>query len=127
MGRKRKERTGIYDRIGEEISPEKCPECKEHTDCFSCMEGRCTALKASGGQGCFFYKPAEKGIEECRSIYQKLRKSRRYDLIKKYFKSYVALGILDDDIDAETEYSRRLEDYRESDFKALMSQVPGFD
>lgn len=55
MGRKKKEKVGTFDRIGEEVNLEKCPECLEHPDCFAWMEGRCTALNESGGQGCVFY------------------------------------------------------------------------
>ena len=54
MGRKKKEKVGSFDRIGEEVNLEKCPECVEHPDCFAWMEGRCTALKESGGRGCAF-------------------------------------------------------------------------
>ena len=127
MGRKKKEKIGIYDRLGEEVNLEKCPECQEHTDCFSCLEGRCTALNASGGQGCSFYKPAEKGIEDSRAVYQRLKEAGRHDLIRKYIKAYVAMGFLDDEIDEEGKKVKRLEDYRESDFRNLMSQIPGFD
>ena len=126
MGRKRKEKDGIYDRLGEEVNLEKCPECPEHTDCFSCLEGRCTALNASGGQGCSFYKPAEKGIEDCRAAYERLKKAGRYDLIRKYIKAYMAMGFLDDEIEEEEQKTKKLEDYRESDFRELMTQVPGF-
>ncbi len=123
----KKEKTGIYDRTGEKVNLEKCPECLEHTDCFSCLEGRCTALNTSGGQGCPFYKPAEKGINDTGAAYQRLKKDRRYDLIGKYIKAYEAMGFLDDEIEEEERKAKRLEDYRESDFSNLMSQIPGFD
>ncbi len=127
MGRKKKERIGTYDRIGEEVNLEKCPECLEHTDCFSCLDGRCTALNASGGQGCSFYKSAEKGIDDTGAAYQVLKKARRYDLIGKYIKAYEAMGLLDDEIEEEEQKAKRWEDYRKLDFSNLMSQVPGFD
>ena len=100
MGRKKKEKVGSFDRIGEEVNLEKCPECVEHPDCFAWMEGRCTALKESGGQGCVFYCPAEKAIAEARVCFRKLMEQHRTDLIQKYFKSLSALGLLDEEIDA---------------------------
>ena len=127
MGRKRKEKVGIFDRIGEEVNLEKCPECIEHPDCFSCLNGRCTALNVSGGQGCSFFKPAAEGVDDCRDVYQRLKKAGRFDLIGKYLKAYTAMGFLDDEIDLEEVTMKKLEDYRESDFKSIMMQVPGFD
>ena len=100
MGRKKKEKVGSFDRIGEEVNLEKCPECVEHPDCFAWMEGRCTALKESGGRGCVFYCPAEKAIAEARVCFRKLMEQHRTDLIQKYFKSLSALGLLDEEIDA---------------------------
>ena len=98
MGRKKKEKVGSFDRIGEEVNLEKCPECVEHPDCFAWMEGRCTALKESGGRGCVFYCPAEKAIAEARVCFRKLMEQHRTDLIQKYFKSLSALGLLDEEI-----------------------------
>ena len=100
MGRKKKEKVGSFDRIGEEVNLEKCPECVEHPDCFAWMEGRCTALKETGGRGCVFYCPAEKAIAEARMCIRKLMEQHRTDLIQKYFKSLSALGQLDEEIDA---------------------------
>ena len=54
MGRKKKEKVGSFDRIGEEVNLEKCPECVEHSDCFAWMEGRCTALKEAEVGAVFF-------------------------------------------------------------------------
>lgn len=127
MGRKRKEVVGTMDILGESVNLEKCPECPEHTDCFSCLEGRCTALNESGGQGCVFYKSAAKGIEDCREMYQKLKQAGRYDLLRKYIKAYTAMGLIDDEIEAEEQKMKSLDDYRESDFRAIMTQIPGFD
>ena len=126
MGRRKKERNGVYDRIGEEVNLEKCPECREHSDCFSSLEGRCTALSVCGGQGCPFYKPKEKAIDDFRDSYRRLKESGRYDLIQKYIKFYTAMGFLDEEIEAEERETRRLDEYRDSDFSALMKQVPGF-
>jgi hypothetical protein len=54
MGRKKKEKVGSFDRIGEEVNLEKCPECVEHPDCFAWMDGRCTALKEREVGAVFF-------------------------------------------------------------------------
>ena len=126
MGRRKKERNGVYDRIGEEVNLEKCPECREHGDCFSCLEGRCTALSVCGGLGCSFYKPGEKAVEDCRDSYRRLKETRRYDLIQRYIKLYMTMGFLDEEIEAEECETRKLDEYRDSDFDALMKQVPGF-
>ena len=71
---------------------EKCPECAEHPDCFACIEGKCTALSESGGQGCVFYKPEQQAIQEALRAYQVLKGKKRYDLIQKYIKAFTALG-----------------------------------
>ena len=127
MGRKRKEKVGVYDRLGETVNLEKCPECPEHSDCFSYLDGKCTALNVCGGQGCVFYKPAGIAVEESRVGYKRLRGACRNDLIEKYVKAYVTMGFLDEEIEMEEQKSKKLEDYRESDFTKLMTQIPGFD
>ena len=126
MGRKRKEKDGIFDRIGEEVNLEKCPECSEHPDCFCHLNGKCTALNASGGQGCVFYKPLEQALEESRMVYRKLKRIKRYDLIQRYIKVYMAMGILDDEIEAETEKIKEIEAFRHMDLQMLITQIPGF-
>ena len=126
MGRKRKEKDGIFDRIGEEVNLEKCPECSEHPDCFCHLNGKCTALNASGGQGGVFYKPLEQALEESRMVYRKLKRIKRYDLIQRYIKVYMAMGILDDEIEAETEKIKEIEAFRHMDLQMLITQIPGF-
>ena len=65
MGRKRKNffENVTFDRIGEPVNLEKCPECAEHSDCFACIGGKCTALSESGGQGCVFYRRYAQAID----------------------------------------------------------------
>ena len=126
MGRKRKEKDGIFDRIGEEVNLEKCPECSEHPDCFCHLNGKCTALNASGGQGCVFYKPTERALEEGRTAYRKLKAAKRHDLIQRYIKAYTAMGFLDEEIVAADEKIKEFEAFRHADFRKLMTQVPGF-
>ncbi len=125
MGRKRIRELKPLDRIGEEVDLEKCPECTAHPDCFSWMDGKCTALK-SVDEGCVFYCPAEKGTEEAKAAYRKLRAAGRFDLIDKYIKSLTALGVFDDEIEECDRKAEELDAYREADFEALMKQVPGF-
>ena len=123
MGRKKKEKVGLFDRIGEEVNLEKCPECLDHPDCFSCLEGRCTALSESGGRSCVFYKRADKGIKECKEAYQRLKDAGRYDLIQKYIKAFTAFGFLDEEIEEELRSVKDLDLFRDSDFESLMDHV----
>ena len=126
MGRKRIKKGGITDRIGEEVNLEKCPECREYPDCFCHLNGKCTALNANGGQGCVFYKPVEKALEEGRAAYRKLKGAKRHDLIRRYIKAYMAMGFLDEEIEAADKKIKEFEVFRHTDFRKLMTQVPGF-
>ena len=126
MGRKRIKPIGTMDRIGEEVNLEKCPECREHPDCFCHLKGKCTALNACSGQGCVFYKPAEKALDECRTAYRKLKEMKRHDLIQRYIKAYTAMGFVDEEIAVAEKKIKELEAFRHTDFRKLMTQVPGF-
>ena len=99
----------LRDRVGEVLKLEKCPACREHPDCFSWIDGRCTALKKRGGQDCVFYKPMKQAAAENQAIYENLLKGRRYDLIEKYQKSYAALGIEDPEFRDSEDIRRELE------------------
>ena len=125
MGRKRIREEKPRDRIGEEVNFEKCPECSEHPDCFCYIEGKCTALNVSGGQGCVFYKPTAEALREGRAAYRKLREEKRHDLIRRYIKAYTAMGFLDEEIEAANEKSKEFETLRHADYRKLMGQVPG--
>ena len=102
MGRKRTRffEDITYDRIGEPVNMEKCPECAEHPDCFACINGKCTALSESGGQGCVFYKPEQQALQEVQRAYRVLKDNKRFDLIAKYMKALTALGATAQDFDA---------------------------
>ena len=126
MGRKRTKAIGMADRIGEEIDLTKCPECNDHPGCFSCMDGRCTALNESGGKGCGFYCPKKKAIREAKAAYKKLKENGRYDLIRKYVKYYTAMGFLDDEIREYDRKAEELDTFKNVDFDSLMKQTPGF-
>lgn len=131
MCRKRKEekreKNNLIDRIGEEVILENCPECPEHPDCFACLEGRCTALSESGGMSCVFYKPADRGINECRDAYEKLKETGRYDLLQKYFKAFTALGFLDEEIEEEQRRIEMLRVCQDSDYETEKDQVDSED
>ena len=117
MGRKREREIGPVDRLGEEINLEKCPQCPDHPDCFACIEGRCTALKESGGEGCIFYKPTETAIAENKQIYQHLKEIGRHDLIVKYIKTETKLGMLNAEMEAAAYQSKQLQAFEASDFE----------
>ena len=127
MGRKKKriEKEVTYDRIGEPVNMEKCPECMEHPDCFSCIEGRCTALKESGGRGCVFYKPEQQAIQEVQQAYYRLKKRKRHDLIQKYFKTLTALGARDEEFDGGENIMAKLDEYAAEDFAAQLEAMTG--
>jgi hypothetical protein len=107
---KRKDKAELLrDRVGEVLKLEMCPACREHPDCFSWIDGRCTALKKRGDQDCVFYKPMKQAAAENQAIYENLLKDRRYDLIEKYQKSYAALGIEDPEFRDSEGIRRELE------------------
>ncbi len=122
MGRKKIRMEGLRDRIGETVDLMKCPTCAEHQDCFACMEGRCTALKESGGQDCVFYKPATVELARCKESYRRLKDSDKNDLILKYIKPLTALGVLDDEIGEAEAVSCTMEEFETADYqKQLMA------
>ena len=98
MGRMRKIKTGTYDRIGEKVNLDKCPQCGWYSDCFACMDGYCTALSEVMGDRCSFYKSYDDAKAEVIQSYQRLKAAQRYDLIQKYIKQLTALGALDGEI-----------------------------
>ena len=125
MGRKRTKEIKPLDRVGEEIDLEKCPVCTNHPDCFSNMEGRCTALK-SADEGCVFYCPSHKAMAEAKQAYQKLKELGRTDLIRKYIKPMTALGLLDDELEEFDRKAAELDAYKNVDFDALMRETPDY-
>ena len=127
MGRKRKIlfEDITYDRIGEPVNMDKCPECAEHPDCFACIEGKCTALSESGGQGCVFYMPEQQAIQEALRAYQVLKGKKRYDLIQKYIKAFTALGAKDEEFYAGEIIMAELDKYAADDFAAQLEAEIG--
>lgn len=123
MGRKRKGVGGSFDRIGEPLNLEKCPACSVQTDCFACIDGKCTALNENGGQGCIFYKPYEEAVRQNTDAYRKLKSSKRFDLISKYSKAYVALGIEDDEFTEGAAISEELEAFEAADYTAQVKDA----
>ena len=125
MGRKRKNffENVTFDRIGEPVNLEKCPECAEHSDCFACIGGKCTALSESGGQGCVFYKPEHQALQEVRRAYQVLKENKRYDLISKYLKALTALGATAQEFDAGESIMDELDRFAAEDLAARLDDM----
>lgn len=124
MGKKKQtERTGPRDRIGESVDLDKCPVCPEHADCFACLEGKCTALKESGGTGCVFYKPTETVVRENKRIVTELRRKRRSDLIRDHAAALAAMGAFDDEIREAENTVAGLESFRIADYEKALSEV----
>ena len=125
MGRKRKNffENVTFDRIGEPVNLEKCPECAEHSDCFACIGGKCTALSENGGQGCVFYKPEHQALQEVRRAYQVLKENKRYDLIAKYLKALTALGATAQEFDAGEGIMADLNEYAAEDLAAQLEAM----
>lgn len=125
MGRKRKNffENVTFDRIGEPVNMDKCPECAEHSDCFACIGGKCTALSESGGQGCVFYKPEHQALQEVRRAYQVLKENKRYDLIAKYLKALTALGATAQEFDAGEGIMADLNEYAAEDLAAQLEAM----
>ena len=98
MSRKEIKEVKPLDVIGEPVDLDRCPDCHDYPDCFSCMDGKCTALKESGGRSCVFYCPRERAIEFTKDSYQRLKEQGRIDLIMKYIKVFSLLGALDEEI-----------------------------
>lgn len=127
MGRKRKNfiEDTTYDRIGEPVNMDKCPECAEHPNCFACIDGKCTALSESGGQGCVFYKPEQQAIQEALRAYQVLKEKKRYDLIAKYMKALTALGATTQEFDSGESIMAELDEYAAEDYAAQLEAMAG--
>jgi len=122
MGRKRIKAEGSKDRIGETIDLARCPTCEEHPDCLACMEGKCTALSISGGQGCVFYKPAEVELAQSKASYRRLKEEGKHDLISKYIKPLTALGVLDDEISEAEAVGRTMEEFEAADYEKQLKE-----
>ena len=125
MGRKKTRffENNTYDRIGEPVKLDKCPECAEHPDCFACIDGKCTALNESGGQGCVFYKPEQQALQEVQRAYQVLKENKRFDLIEKYRKALTALGATAQEFDASESTMDELDEYAAEDFAAQLEAM----
>lgn len=114
-----------YDRIGEPVNMDKCPDCAEHPDCFACIDGKCIALNESGGQGCVFYKPEQQALQEVQRAYQVLKENKRFDLIAKYMKALDALGATEQEFDAGESIMDELDEYAVEDYAAQLEAMAG--
>ena len=122
MGRKKTRffENNTYDRIGEPVKLDKCPEYAEHPDCFACIDGKCTALNESGGQGCVFYKPEQQALQEVQRGYQVLKENKRFDLIAKYMKALTALGATAQEFDDGESIVDELDKFAAEDLAAQL-------
>ena len=102
---------------------DKCPECAEHPDCFACIDGKCTALNESCGQGCVFYKPEQQALQEVQRAYQVLKENKRFDLIEKYRKALTALGAMAQEFDAGESIMEELDEFAAEDFAAQLEAM----
>ena len=109
--------------IGEPVNLDKCPECAEHPDCFAYIDGKCTALNESGGQGCVFYKPEHQALQEVQRAYQVLKENKRFDLIAKYRKALTALGATAQEFDAGESIMAELDEYVAEDYAAQLEAM----
>lgn len=125
MGRKKMEtgKVRYYDRLGEAVDLEKCPICTAHPDCFSNIEGRCTALKECEGEACVFFKKTEVAIAQSKAAYRKMKEEGRTDLILKYQKTLMALGAFDDEIDVSDTVVAEMKAYGERDYKKQFEEL----
>lgn len=104
---------------------DKCPECAEHPNCFACIDGKCTALSESGGQGCVFYKPEQQALQEVQRAYHVLKEKKRFDLIAKYGKALTALGATEQEFYADENIMAELDKYAADDFAAQLEAEVG--
>jgi len=123
MGRPSKKHM-ITDRIGERVDSETLPVCEEHADCFAWMEGRCTALNAKADtSACGFFKTSEQALSECRRCYQRLKEQERSDLITRYIKALTALGMLDEEIEAEGLNRQQLDAFEKTNYQEQLESM----
>ena len=123
MGRRLKgypeSKTGIVvDKVGEETDLSLCPICAGHLDCHANIGGQCTALNAvDENEPCLFFKSAEVNLVEVRRCYQRLKIKGRRDLTDRYIRQMTAMGLLDDEIEAEEKYADILDSFRSSNYQ----------
>lgn len=122
MGRKKIEKVGTFDKIGEKVELAKCPCCQEHTDCFAWMDGHCTALKESGGEACPFYKPVAQAMDENRRGYERLKEQGRDDLIEQYGKQLFALGVLNSELTDVEADAEELNAFADADYQTVLDE-----
>jgi len=114
----------ITDRVGERVDPETLLVCEEHADCFAWMEGRCTALNAKADpSACGFFKTTEQALSECRRCYRRLKEQERSDLITRYIKALTALGMLDEEIEAEELNREQLDAFEKTNYQEQLESI----
>lgn len=119
----------IIDPLGEEVKVEKLALCQEHPDCFSCVEGYCTALHPRfvgvGGADCVFYKNREQCLAENKEIFEKLWESRRSDLVSTYAGVYAAMGVFDEELEKMEKMTTEMEAIRKKNLSEGIGGIGG--
>lgn len=100
------------------------PPCAD-TDCFACRENKCCILTDTdfGNRKCPFQKTWNQLVREQRTGLKKMIVEGRHDLLKKYRKTLIELGIftfLDEDIQNTL---KELKMFSEEDLKALKDEI----
>lgn len=122
-----KDRKWTTDKVGKVINLSSCPVCQvcgKRPDCFACINGRCTALRETvKTNSCPFYKSVERNKTELEASFNRLMSTGRIDLITKYMGTLAELGVFDDKLEDEKEWSKHFDDFRERDFRAQMENT----
>ena len=112
----------IIDPLGEAVKTEKLARCQEHQDCFSCVDGYCTALHPKFvGTGCVFYKNRERSRAENKAIFERLWASRRSDLVSTYAGVYAAMGVFDEELEKMERMAAEMEAFRKKNLGEMMA------
>ena len=105
---------------------EDSPACGQ-AECFACREGKCCILTDSdfGERKCPFQKTWAQVVREQKTGLEKLILNGRYDLIQKYRKVLIDLGVFMQQDDDVRELFRELDLFADEDMKALLEEMEG--
>ena len=105
----------LKDRSGEDVELNSCSACAAGS-CYACVDGYCTALEPGAvhgsSDGCSFYKDADEVKRRSRAGFYALVRQNRFDLIRRYKDTYLALGIFDAEIHDAVVQAEKLEKFR---------------
>ena len=105
----------LKDRSGEDVELNSCSACAAGS-CYAFVDGYCTALEPGAvhgsSDGCSFYKNADEEKRRSRAGFYALVRQNRFDLIRRYKDTYLALGIFDAEIHDALVQAEKLEKFR---------------